>query len=76
MSPFVAHARLFLMLPRKAGAGAGRKADAGGAKSSGKRMPQLDDFLSTNDFVGATTLLDFQRRTEDADALTPNPNCP
>jgi len=38
---------------------------AGGAKKS--RLPTLEDFLSSADYTGAVTFLEFQRRMEDAD---------
>jgi intraflagellar transport protein 56 len=61
------------MMMRKSAAAGGapkRSASSGIGAGASKQMPTLQDFLSTRDFTGANTLLEFQRRTDTMDANT------
>ncbi|XP_068237656.1 intraflagellar transport protein 56 [Palaemon carinicauda] len=49
------------------GANAGLQATAASNK---KALPKLEDFLTKRDFIGAITLLEFQRNSGNADDLT------
>jgi len=48
-----------------------KRLDAGGVKPAEKKtVPKLEEYINNHDYVGAVTLLEYQRGTSEANALT------
>lgn len=60
----------FNMQKRSTGGTASKPAAGGAGNKSGKRTPELEEFLGSADFTGAVTLLEFQRRSGEGDEKT------